>query len=83
MSRGSLSGLLFPIHLSLSERLEFMDLVEIVQNATGIEHIANRVEVMFDKDVQPFTTRIRHLLMKDHEIQDMERNDEHRTGPGC
>lgn len=82
------SGLTHPFFLSRDEQYEYVELIEIVQNISGIERIANRAEILLDKDLLQFTTRLRHLLMKDKDAQDkmredVERNDEHRTGPGC
>lgn len=59
------SGLPSIHQLSNEERYEYVQLVEILQNMTGIQFIAHNATVMFDKDCKVFTTRIRDLLIKD------------------
>ncbi len=68
-------GLPWLTQLSVTEQNEYYELIAIVQNVTGIEHIANRAEVMHDETVKPLLSRIRHLISKDLISKDKVRSE--------
>ena len=59
-------------NLTQNERDEFDDLVIIVQNITGITWIANNGIVMMSDECKMMTTRMRHLLIKNMELEELK-----------
>lgn len=72
------SGLPNPILLSNDETEEFHKLVGIVQNVSGIKHIASNGLVYGDLMCTELLDRLRHLLMKERSLRD-ERDAKGRT----
>lgn len=60
----TLSGMPHPNFVTDDERQEYWDLIQIIQNITGIEHISSNPYIMFDKDVKPFCSRILQLMKR-------------------
>lgn len=52
-------------NLNSVDRQEFKELVAIVQNISGIQHIASNGIIATSKECKPFCERMRYLLIKE------------------
>lgn len=64
------SGLPIPTCLSHEEVQEYYQLIEIIQQATGIGHIASNGLIMTDDMCKPLCERLCQLIKKNDDIEE-------------
>ena len=56
------------LYLSKDEQNEFDDLMLIVENVSGMKHIAGNGWMVMSGDLQTFCDRMRYLIIKNYQI---------------